>query len=135
MTSINTSGIEHISMLNWKTMKLVLKDIFTMINSHFPLISFKTVFIMNNRARPQISWVVLSKALLPLEHYFYSNLDAVKWQLLTKFCKQNFGKICFFGGEKMGENMKTDIAESWKVILCLLMGNYRFQLEKVNALV
>lgn len=31
--------------------------------------------------------------------------------------------------------MKTDMVESWKVILCLLMGNYRFQLEKVNVLV
>lgn len=59
---------------------------------------------MNSRARPQISWVVLSNTLLPLEHYFYSNLDAVKWQLLTKFCKQNFGKICFFGGKNGGKH-------------------------------
>lgn len=31
--------------------------------------------------------------------------------------------------------METDTLKSRNVILCLLMGNYRFQLENVNALV
>lgn len=33
------------------------------------------------------------------------------------------------------KDMETDTLKSWNVILCLLMGNYRFQLEDVNALV